>query len=192
MTQALFQLSRGRAVDTLAEMAKCNSTVYTFQRSSAEPIDSLLHGVGFPCRDTGMVRTHFRPSDDAVVYAFNIPGNAMAAVELQRIRRVLLAMDELQPQESRHPWARSLRSTVELSAKLENSIRAGIAAHGSMSFNGETVFAYEVDGFGNAIFMDDANIPSLLSLPFLGYVKHDDPLYQSTRRMVLSEHNPWS
>ena len=53
------------------------------------------------------------------------------------------------------------------------------------------IYAYEVDGFGNALMMDDANIPSLLSLPYLGAVEANDPIYKKTRKFVLSEWNPY-
>jgi meiotically up-regulated gene 157 (Mug157) protein len=53
------------------------------------------------------------------------------------------------------------------------------------------VYAYEVDCFGSHIIMDDANLPSLLSLPVLGFVKKEDRIYQNTRRLVLSDWNPW-
>jgi hypothetical protein len=53
------------------------------------------------------------------------------------------------------------------------------------------VFAYEVDGFGNQLFMDDANVPSLLAMPYLNPIILHDPVYQNTRRMVLSESNPY-
>jgi meiotically up-regulated gene 157 (Mug157) protein len=39
--------------------------------------------------------------------------------------------------------------------------------------------------------MDDANIPSLLSLPYLGYLSSDDTIYQNTRDFLLSEANPF-
>ena len=75
--------------------------------------------------------------------------------------------------------------------------RAAVLNH---PFKGK-VLAYEVDGFGSAYFMDDANIPSLLSLPYLGfcrvfwwfagYLDKNDPLYRSTRELILSEFNPY-
>jgi len=140
-----------------------------------------------------MVRTHFRPSDDAVIYDFNIPGNAMAAVELGRLTLLLESLCALYDSRSdlQFPWATGLPQLEALSRTLEASIRGGISAHGTMQFNGQRVFAYEVDGFGNSVFMDDANVPSLLSLPLLGYVSRRDPLYLATRQLVLSDSNPW-
>jgi len=139
-----------------------------------------------------MIRTHFRPSDDSVVYAFNIPGNAMAAVELERLQKLLQKMLVLYDRAPHsYPWAYTLTSLVKCAAALEASIRRGIAIHGFMDYHGQRVYAYEVDGIGNAIFMDDANVPSLLSLPFLGFLDASDPTYLATRRLLLSESNPW-
>ena len=53
------------------------------------------------------------------------------------------------------------------------------------------MYAYEVDGFGNKLFMDDANVPSLMSLAYLGAHKTTDELYQNTRKFLLSDHNPY-
>ena len=53
------------------------------------------------------------------------------------------------------------------------------------------IYAFEVDGFGSHLLMDDANVPSLLAMPYLGDVSKDDPVYRNTRRFVLSDSNPW-
>jgi meiotically up-regulated gene 157 (Mug157) protein len=40
--------------------------------------------------------------------------------------------------------------------------------------------------------MDDANIPSLLALPILGFVPLSDKVYQNTRKMILEKSgNPY-
>ncbi len=57
--------------------------------------------------------------------------------------------------------------------------------------SGKFYYAYEVDGLGNQLFMDDANVPSLLSLLFLGYCKEHDPIYLNTREKCLSNQNPY-
>jgi meiotically up-regulated gene 157 (Mug157) protein len=76
---------------------------------------------------------------------------------------------------------------AEQAGTLSKFIADGIKNHAIFSHPlFERVYAYEVDGYGGRIFMDDANLPSLLSLPLLGFVGKKDPVYQATRRMVLS------
>ena len=53
------------------------------------------------------------------------------------------------------------------------------------------IYAFEVDGFGSQILLDDAHVPSLLAMGYLGDVEMNDPIYQNTRRFVWSEDNPW-
>ena len=53
------------------------------------------------------------------------------------------------------------------------------------------IYAYEVDGFGSQFLMDDANVPSLLAMSYLGDVTADDPIYQNTRKFVWSKSNPY-
>ena len=147
---------------------------YTFQRVTPQPTDSLSHGRGAPAARTGMIKTAFRASDDATLLPFNIPENAFAAVSLEGVARLLSSLGEAEV-------------AAEATA-LAGDIRAGIAAHGLMDhpFTGQAVYAYEVDGFGSRIFMDDANIPSLLSMPMWGWCSERDPLYLATRAAVLS------
>jgi uncharacterized protein len=139
---------------------------YALRRRFARRRSSLSHrGRGAPVAHTGMTWSAFRPSDDACRYGYNVPANAFAAVSLERLAE-LTGDDE----------ARAL--AVE--------IRAGIAEHGVVDGR----YAYEVDGLGNALLLDDANIPSLLSLPWLGFCAADDPVYRATREFVLSPANP--
>eukprot|EP00658_Telonema_sp_P-2_P023021 TRINITY_DN19224_c0_g2_i4.p1 TRINITY_DN19224_c0_g2~~TRINITY_DN19224_c0_g2_i4.p1 ORF type:complete len:403 (-),score=42.12 TRINITY_DN19224_c0_g2_i4:11-1219(-) len=155
---------------------------YTFQRLTEVWTDTLMNrGHGAPGRRTGMSKTYFRPSDDASTFPFNVAANAFAVVQLRRLGEPGAVLAQLN-----HTLAREARA-------LADEIDAGIHAHGIVHpAGGRPYFAYEVDGFGSCYFMDDANIPSLLSLPYLGYVSKDDPVYLETRRRLLStEKNPW-
>jgi len=126
-----------------------------------------------------MSRSPFRPSDDACTFAFPVAANAMAVVCL----RDLAAM-----------WTKlGFDPALATDATaLAGEIDAGIAKFGVQQHptQGE-IYAYEIDGLGSRLFMDDANIPSLLSLPYLGYCDRSDPLYQRTRKYVLSADNPF-
>ncbi|KAL2200638.1 Six-hairpin glycosidase-like protein [Corynascus similis CBS 632.67] len=156
---------------------------YTFQRNTNTGTETLnLKGIGNPLNNgTGLIRSAFRPSDDATIFGFFIPANAQMAVELKRTAAILRG---------------SSSSDTALAQTLEDwgkRIEDGIWEHGVVGHRkyGD-VFAYEVDGYGSALLMDDANYPSLLALPLMGFVSADDPTYQNTRRMLLEKSgNPY-
>ncbi|MEM1059954.1 MAG: glycoside hydrolase family 125 protein [Verrucomicrobiota bacterium] len=161
--------------------AEGEAPAYRFARRDARGTDTLplRRGTTYPYRDCGLSRCAFRPSDDSVLLPFLVPANAMAVVELRALARLY----------------REVLGELERAAEAESlagEIDAAIRTYGTMRHPelGE-VYAYEVDGFGSAYFMDDANVPSLLSLPYLGYCPADDPLYQATRRGLLSLQNPF-
>lgn len=135
-------------------------------------------GVGNAVRGgTGLIKSAFRASDDATVFPFHIPSNAFVAVELARTAEIIQAIDP--------------ELAVECSS-LSRSITHGIYTYGVVNHSvyGK-VFAYEVDGYGSHLIMDDPSPPSLQSLPYLGFISASHDLYQSTRRMILSrEGNP--
>ena len=135
-------------------------------------------GLGSPVGHTGMTWSGFRPSDDRCEYGYLVPANAMAVVALNGV--VHLAGRGVLPSDL---GARAL----DLSAQ----VAAGIARHGVVDTEAGPIYAYEVDGLGGANLMDDANVPSLLSLPYLGWCDLDDPLYRRTRAYVLSAANPY-
>ena len=91
--------------------------------------------------------------------------------------------------------AREYYKSKELAAKCEalaKEIQEGIREYGITEHpEFGRIYAYETDGFGNYNLMDDANSPSLLSMPYLGYCGREDPLYRNTRRFVLSDANPF-
>ena len=153
---------------------------YRFQRKTIVGTETLsLDGVGNPLNSAaGLIRSAFRPSDDATILGYHIPSNAMLSVELARTAAIVA------------PASAELSSTL---STLSKSISDAIWEHAV--FNHSThgrVFAYEIDGYGSSIFMDDANIPSLLALPHLGFCSASDPVYKNTRALVLSrQSNPY-
>lgn len=152
---------------------------YHFQRSSPIPSDTVpLSGYGNPAQPVGLIYSMFRPSDDSCIYPLFIPANLFAAASL----RQLAAMS--------HQVLHDEAFAAECNG-FAHEIEAAIALFGRMKTPQGEVYAYEVDGFGNQLFMDDANAPGLLSLPYLECCSTTDPLYRRTRERVWSEHNPY-
>lgn len=169
-------------VDTwIVEQHHDNST-YRFERDTDRLEDTLNHGgKGNPCTYTGMTWSGFRPSDDACVYPYLIPSNMFAVVVLGYLIEIL---------EDQKP--RGYETLLAKTSQLRKEIDQGIKEYGlTKNAAGETIFAYEVDGLGHQSIMDDPNVPSLLSAPYLGYCTIDDPIYQATRRTILSHENPY-
>jgi len=136
-------------------------------------------GAGTPVRETGMIWTGFRPSDDPARYHYNIPENMFAVVTLRRLSQV--ERDVLHnSRQAQNAWGLS----VQVQRGIEHNAIVNLPGIGR-------VYAYEVDGYGHANLMDDANIPSLLSIPYFGYLPQNDAIYQATRAFVLSNRNPY-
>ncbi|EGP84277.1 unnamed protein product [Zymoseptoria tritici ST99CH_1E4] len=149
---------------------------YRFQRWTDAGTETLpLSGNGNPLNwSTGLIRSAFRPSDDATIFGFFIPANAMMSVELKRAAAMLTAA-------GKPHIGQTLKNRGEI-------IEKGVWEHGVVHHKTHgPVFAFEVDGYGSALLMDDANLPSLLALPLLGFLKREERTYQNTRKMILSK-----
>jgi len=153
---------------------------YRFQRTTDNPIDTPpFNGLGNPTRPVGMIHSAFRPSDDACVYPYLIPANLFAIVALKQLAEIFSTV-------------LSDRNFAGECRTLAQQITDGVNTYGkALSKRQGTVYAYEVDGFGNQLLMDDANVPSLLALPYLGCCALTDPLYRRTRALILSTDNPY-
>lgn len=153
---------------------------YYFERTMCPESDTLPnHGKGNAVSYTGMTWSGFRPSDDACTYGYLIPANLFALRSLEQAGELV------------HISAPDIRLEEEIKA-LADDIRKGLENHAVVDTKEYgKVYAYETDGNGNYLLMDDANVPSLLSLPYLGCVSADDPVYVNTRKMILSSGNPY-
>jgi uncharacterized protein len=153
---------------------------YHFQRRTEVPTDTqALGGFGNPARPVGMIYSMFRPSDDACLYSFYVPSNLFAVVSLRQLAEMA---DDILKDEGLANGCRTLAGEVETALAKYARIK---------DRDGGEIWAFEVDGYGNQLSMDDANIPGLLSLPYLSCCDAKDVVYQRTRRMVLSENNPY-
>ncbi len=152
---------------------------YRFQRMSNQPTETTLAGIGSPTRKTGLIHSAFRPSDDACTFPYNIPGNLFAVATLRELAQLASAV--LQD-------AALASEASAMAAEVEKAV----FAHGVMQLpDGRQVLAYETDGYGNHLFMDDANVPSLLGMAYLRCLPADYPLWRTTADAVWSEANPW-
>ncbi|MEP7144283.1 MAG: glycoside hydrolase family 125 protein [Ferruginibacter sp.] len=153
---------------------------YSFQRTTAWATDGVpLGGYGYPVKPVGLICSMFRPSDDATIFPFLVPSNFFAVVSLKQA--ATMAKQILQD----NTLANELSS---LANEVEKALQQyAVIDH---SLYGK-IYAYEVNGFGSYNLMDDANVPSLLSLPYLNAVKNTDPVYINTRKLLLSGNNPF-
>lgn len=163
------------------QQRKDNLGPYYFLRVTDRQGDTLLNkGYGSPVKPVGLICSSFRPSDDATLLNFLIPSNLFAVESLNQMSEIL---SEVCGENELAAEAKALSKEV-----YDAVMKYGVFEH---PVHGK-VFAYEVDGFGNALFMDDANVPSLLSLPYLcSFIAKDDPIYLNTRSLVWSESNPY-
>jgi len=168
-------------VQTFREQQRKSSPgPYHFQRKTEVPTDTqALEGFGNPARPVGMIYSMFRPSDDACLYSLYIPSNLFAVVSLRQLAKM---SSEILKDQKFAGECSALAGEVEEAANKYGRI---------VERSGGGIWAFEVDGYGNQLFMDDANIPGLLSLPYLGCCEVQNPIYQRTRRLILGEQNPY-
>jgi hypothetical protein len=153
---------------------------YSFKRKTTAPSDTLpLNGYGNPARLVGMIFSMFRPSDDACIYPLFVPANHFAVQTLIKLRK--MAIDLFSD-------TSIADATNEILTRLQPALaQYGMVQHPTFG----RIWAYEVDGYGNALMMDDAGAPSLLSLPYLGSCETNEPTYQRTRHFAQSDANPY-
>ena len=166
-----------KVLQTFTEQQRKNSEgPYTFQRTTSWATDGVpLSGYGYPVKPVGLICSMFRPSDDATIFPFLIPSNFFAAASVQQLLRNV---------ESINANLKSLKPYENLYSEISNALKQ--YAYTNMQFM-EKYIAYEVNGFGSFNLMDDANIPSLLSLPYLiGNEFAQTGEYMNTRKLVLS------
>ena len=164
----------------IEQQRKDNLGPYSFLRKTDRQLDTVSNGGwGQPLKPVGLINSSFRPSDDATTYGFLIPSNLFAVTSLRQLAEIStkVANDKT-----------FAGQCTALAKEVEAAIQKyAIVNHPKYG----KVYAFEVDGFGNTALMDDANVPSLLGLPYLGCVDKNDPIYQNTRKLVWSTDNPY-
>ena len=136
-------------------------------------------GLGAPVKPVCLIVSSFRPSDDATTLQFLVPSNFFAVSSLRKAAEIL---------EKVNKKTALSKECKDLAQEVETALKK-YAVYNHPKYG--KIYAFEVDGFGNHHLMDDANVPSLLAMPYLGDVNVNDPIYQNTRRFVWSEDNPY-
>ena len=157
-----------------------NKSPYRFERAEVRQSDTLIRqGKGGHVVPTGMTWSAFRPSDDACTYGYLVPANMFAAVVLGYAAEIC---DEVLKDSNLS--AECLKLKKEIQQGIEQYAKIEHPIYGEM-------YVYETDGEGRVNLMDDANVPSLLAAPYLGYQHFDDSTYLNTRSFLLSRDNPY-
>lgn len=162
------------------QQRKDNHGPYSFQRKTSWATDGVpMAGYGYPVKPNGLICSMFRPSDDATIYAYLIPSNFFAVTSLKQAAEMVSKIK------------RNGKLAGELAA-LATEVESALKKTATTALPGfDTIYAFEANGFGSYNLMDDANVPSLLAMPYLGSVASSDPVYQNTRKFVWSQQNPF-
>lgn len=178
---AEWEKAMALVVQTFREQQrKENKGPYRFQRNTPRASDTLnVDGWNNPVNPVGMIVSCFRPSDDATIFGFLVPSNLFAIHSLKQLAEI---SEEVT---GKADFATECRN---LAAEVQEAVdRYAVKEHPEYG----KIYAFEVDGYGSAYLMDDANVPSLLAMPYLNSIAVNDPVYQNTRRFVWSTANPF-
>ena len=153
---------------------------YKFQRKTEFATDGVpMNGYGYPAKPNGLICSMFRPSDDATVYSYLIPSNFFAVTSLKQASEMANAISK---------DAALANDLLTLAEEVESALKKhATTTHPAFG----KIYAFEVNGFGSYNLMDDANVPSLLAMPYLGGVTSSDAVYRNTRNYVWSTENPF-
>ena len=168
-------------LQTFKEQQKKNGHgPYTFQRKTERQLDTMSNnGLGNPVKPSGLIASAFRPSDDATTFQFLIPSNFFAVTSLRKAAEISGKVTKN---------SAIAKECADLADEVESALKK-YAVYNHPEYG--QIYAFEVDGFGNHLLMDDANVPSLLAMAYLGDVDRNDPIYRNTRQFVWSEDNPY-
>lgn len=171
----------GKILQTFTEQQRKNGLgPYRFQRRTAAQLDTKANsGYGNPVKPVGLIASAFRPSDDATTFEFLVPSNFFAVTSLRKAAEIL---------EKVNHKPKLAKRCLALADEVEKALQE-YAVYDHPKYG--KIYSFEVDGFGNRFLMDDANVPSLLAMAYLGDISLDDPIYRNTRRFVWSEDNPY-
>ncbi len=162
------------------EQRKDGTSPYYFKRTTSVMIDApTFDGTGRPVKFTGLICSMFRPSDDATLFPYLVPSNIFAAISLTQLTEIYEnVLDDQAFAKECSGFADEINQAISTYA-VSNHLNFG------------EIYAYEVDGFGNKVFMDDANVPSLMSLAYLDKKRMNSEIYQRTRKFLTSDSNPY-
>ena len=177
----IWKEAMGKILATLKEQQrKEGHGSYVFLRTTDRQLDTkCVVGRGNPVNPVGLIASSFRPSDDATTFEFLVPSNFMAVNSLRKAAEILAEVNG---------EAEMANECLALAAEVEQALKEyAVVEHPEFG----KIYAFEVDGFGSSFLMDDANVPSLLAMSYLGDVPANDPIYKNTRKFVWSEANPY-
>lgn len=182
---APFDSQWKKAIETILRVCreqqrKEGNGQYSFRRTSEWAIDAVpMGGLGYKVNPIGLICSTFRPSDDATIFPFLVPSNFFAVVSLRQAAEMIVNITKDDPLVS---------ELMALSHEVHEALKTyAVVDHPKFG----KIYAYEIDGFGSSYLCDDANVPNLLSLPYLGAMNSDDVIYANTRKFVWSEYNPF-